>query len=931
MTKNKVELIKEIVTLSLAFLMPFIALIILFSANQIALFSYSNKTIISLDMQSQYICYLRDFRNTLLNGGSLVYSTEKVFGGDYLSIYTFYLSSPFNYLVVFFKEEALPLFFAWTSILKMSLAGLFFYLLLRFDNNKFDYYKLIFAFGYSFISYSFVYMSNFMWLDGVMILPLVILGVRFLEEKKHYWLYPIALAYAVITSWYIGFMIGMFVGLFFIYRFFVSFNKENKEFLKFLIRFIIFTIVGILIASICWITALFHLSGTKANVDLPPSEFFNLSMVLSGFMENSYSSMNQISRNQDFITMFVGVVPLVFFVIFFFDKRFSLKERLILLGFFLFYFICSLSRVMTALLHGGKEPTWFPGRYSFVIGFLVCYIASKSFEDAHKFNPFMYAIPLVVGVIAVIIVLTTKNSEAIDTYPLSGASLILYLATIFIGFSVSFFNQRIADKEPTSFISKVIPYALLSLIIVEVASSYRGGDQAFYVNRYSLQSYSKYLEDDKYTSSFNKIKSYDQETYGSSFYRMEATFNRPGNYNLVDNNPMFYSYNGLSNFSSSSKKNVESYMRKIGFHYNYYFCKYDSGSTYAINSLLGVKYLLEDKYENENIHPYFLDSDTFEKLSIEDTNKVEYYYNPNALSVGFSADPTSSYFINEGNKSNTTDNVYWFDHFEYQNEIFKTIVGDINKDIFNPLELITFESTISYDTNEFGVKILKNIKRGDSIYMEYRLPVEGYDMPLYFGEKSNYEQAYFYVDNQRMMNNTYWHNGIVSFADTTSHVHRVRVSFNEDRDSFEFRPEMYYEDINVTKEYLNSLKSQEFVLEKVQNTFASKRFIGHIDVTNNNKDLIFTLPNQEGMKVYIDGKKQEVQTKLNVFTGVSLKDISTGTHKVEIRYQDTALIVAFPITIISLLGVVPLVMFYSKLEDKVFNRKKKEEQEKEPN
>ena len=117
---KKLTLIKEISLLVLSFVIPFVLLIILFNANGIALNGYKNQTIMMIDMQSEYICYMRDLRHILINHESLIYTTEKVFGGDYLSIFTFYLASPFNFFVIFFNEEAIPLFFVWSSIINQQ-------------------------------------------------------------------------------------------------------------------------------------------------------------------------------------------------------------------------------------------------------------------------------------------------------------------------------------------------------------------------------------------------------------------------------------------------------------------------------------------------------------------------------------------------------------------------------------------------------------------------------------------------------------------------------------------------------------------------------------------------------------------------------------------------------------------------------------------
>ena len=60
--RSKLNLLKEIIYFSLAFILPFVMLIIVFASNKIALFDYKNSTIIMIDLQSQYIAFIRDFR-----------------------------------------------------------------------------------------------------------------------------------------------------------------------------------------------------------------------------------------------------------------------------------------------------------------------------------------------------------------------------------------------------------------------------------------------------------------------------------------------------------------------------------------------------------------------------------------------------------------------------------------------------------------------------------------------------------------------------------------------------------------------------------------------------------------------------------------------------------------------------------------------------
>ena len=74
----------------------------------------------------------------------------------------------------------------------------------------------------------------------------------------------------------------------------------------------------------------------------------------------------------------------------------------------------------------------------------------------------------------------------------------------------------------------------------------------------------------------------------------------------------------------------------------------------------------------------------------------------------------------------------------------------------------------------------------------------------------------------------------------------------------------------------------------------------------------------------IDGKKVKTITRFNIFTSVDVSNLEAGEHKVTIRYRDTGLSITLPIFFISLGGTVPLIMFYNKLENKIFKKRKEE-------
>lgn len=917
---KKAPLWLEIVLGALAFILPFVVITILFTVNGFNLAGHSGKTVIMFDMQSQYISILKDYRNALLTGRSLVYTMNRTFGGDYLSIFCYYLASPFNLLSVFVKESDLPQFFAWTNIIKMTFASVNMYLLLRFSTKKINIGYLGFAFAYGLISYSVVEMHNFMWLDCVMILPLIILGMRYLEEGKFHWIYGCSLAYALLTSWYLGALVCIFVVIFFIYRY-ISI-KTRKERISYIMRFGATSLCGGFVAAAFWFTALMHLAGTKATGSLPSTnEFFPISMFFSGLLTNNFESPLYLTIYSGYATMFTSVITLVFFQLFFLNKEFTLKERLAALGVFFVYFLAISSNVLNALFHGGQEPTWFPARYSFVIGFFICYIGALEFEKLEKTPLLALILPVVTGIAVPIIVTKVPNtylaSRGGEYYNLNVMGIILYIACLFLVASYLVLKKYKVVKD------KILDLAMPCLIIVLTAISSTDGFNRVlktYNKANYPQLYSTYLKDCEYQDGINKIKAL--EPYEN--YRMELLVNRPGNYNDIDNNPMFYSYPGLNHFSSNSKKEVQKYFQNLGYHNNTFFEKFDSGSTLSISSLLGLKYLIDDPNSLERNRPKYQQSYPFVQLDISSTDKeLKFYKNEYAMPLGFVGNSMNGgYWIAEGEYRG--DKIYWYDHFEYQNQIFKTFVSDVldsenkQKDIFEPLEITSIElSNLTYTEDEWGHRKYSSIFDTTSqIKIKFKEPSSGV-YNLYVCEKNlNEDYSSFYIDSTYTELANYWHKGIKGVNHSTSLNHTITFTYSKPIKDLEIIPELYGENIQTLEEYINSLKVQAANdLKPIKGRF-KYGFEGTFKITKENQSIYFTLPYEKDFKIYIDGKAVKTELSWNIFTSAKLDNIPLGTHKVKIIYKDSAFVFGFVITNVGVGGLVGVILLDKKHKNK---------------
>lgn len=958
----------------ISFVVPLIICIILYTNNKFYPF-YKGEDAISMlmiDARCQYIAYFRYYKALIEQGGSYIYiyTLSKVLGGDFLSIFTYYLASPFNFFIVFFSYENIPLFLLVISTLKICFSSLNMYLLLSLTNKKNKIGYLIFSIGYGLISYSFVYMFDVMWLDGVMNLPLVILGINYLSKDKFNFLYPLALAYALYSNWYIGSMICVFSVLYFLYMCINLVNcKSDFKLLKnYLIKFVIFSLIGGFISSFGWLTAFYHFSGTKASAgNLASFSILSLSTLFESFLENNYQSVSFICTNHNYASAFTSIITLVFFFIYFLNPSYSIKNRISTFILFLFYCLCFLITPLNDVMHGFTSPTWFPTRYAFILGFMVCYFGGMEYEKINENRLYSYLSPLIMLIIGVIILKFIPirsgykiNNSNTEYYSISVQSLILYIICLVILFLYTLLNKvlKLKDKEITfkwlklniNYSKILLSSITLCLIVLTCFSSYNCTNKIINTNSDQYLNYQTYLDDCKYQEDYYFLNNYDSENN----YRVENTFNRKGSYNSIDNDAMFYSFNGLSHFSSSEKKNVCNYFsNKLGFFYNGFSNMYDGGSTLAINSFLGVKYIFDklNNYSSEP-RPHFLNKLDEIKEFDSSINNTKLYKNPYALNLGFTTNFVGDFVSQgEGNFNGQENRIYWYDPFEYQNKKYKDITSSIidsnnqTKNIFSKLNysLNLDSNTSSYSFNNIDTSTIKldesrnfykkegedyilekpsdafsfTFKSKGSVEIVFEIDDENIENFNYYIGLKNYDSRIkTYLDGKDLRNAEYSHKGIRSFEVCKKGKHILKLYNNSDDniDNFYFMACIYKEDVSILKEYCEYINKYSALNLKQVNGFNQFGYEGEflVEKENLSKNFVFTLPNEESFNIYIDGKRIKNYTKFDIFTGCDISNLAFGKHSIKIVYSDLGLNASIAVFTFGIIGYVGYAIYYFK-------------------
>ncbi len=372
-----------------------------------------------------------------------------------------------------------------------------------------------------------------------------------------------------------------------------------------------------------------------------------------------------------------------------------------------------------------------------------------------------------------------------------------------------------------------------------------------YLSRYNFNSQTS---DTTYENAVNYIKNYEQD---DSFYRIDDNNSNSDNYSIL------YNYYSVDYFMSTVKKSLVEFFINLGVG-NHGYTKntisYD-GTFHLISSLLNIKYYIETKG---------IENNTYKALY---TNNYTVYHNPYSLNLGYMVDEKITKTKLDSNGLNNLKKIY-----EDMNNI--NVLTEVNIDKNDDYNY-SFNNT---SKNNFYILVkLKNWY--------------------------SYDDLKVYVNNTELSNtnNTYnYHvNNIYELNDTVN----ISISCNEGTLNDIEGIYVYYYDMDKFTETINQLKEHQLDITKVNNN----EIIGNISV-DSNKILFTSIPYNEHIDIYVDGKKQDKLKLLDAFIGVEL---DKGTHKIKIKYTPKTLYISIIPSILSL-GILSI---YLTLYKKVLKKK----------
>lgn len=826
----------------LSFFIVSVLMLAIFVAQKIV--PFGNNSITLVDSVHQYLPFYSEYRDKLINEGSLFYTWNIALGSNFVSLFAYYLSSPFNYLFLLFGKENIALISCLIILLKVSLSSVTMaYFISHKDNKKVKNLRVVaISVSYALSNYVIGYSWCSMWMDCIILLPLVILGFERLMKDKDPKLYTITMFLTLYCNYYIGFIICVFMVLWFI----VYNHRGIKNFFTNGIRFAVYSLVSGGLAAFLLIPAYFGIMATAASTECFPKWKWYGNIFL---MFKQQLFLTEPITNQTFdggVNLYCGMFSVFALFLYIFTGRIKLSEKIRKLLLLAILMVSFNSEVLNYIWHAFHNQYGIPNRFSFLFVFVILIITYDVLREI-KHMQVLYIISGALFTSSFILLCKLKTGNEIKGYIIIAS---LFLVVVY-GIICSLYSLKVLK-------TKVFSMVVSSVCIIELLVNASCG---FLENGHvNLDRY--FSDSSDVTRAYSAVKEIAEEE-NVGFYRAELMDS------TVLDEASWHNMPSVGIFCSTVMGDVVDVMGDLGFYSAANEFLY-MGSTPFTNSLFNVNYLLKREDDLNN----------FDFNYSQTVSNVDIYVNPYPLSLGFCVNDKTKELEHIGE-----------DKFEFQAKMANYMTG--YESFFNYIDpaMVVSSDTCSTSINHNEVTFTP-YESGEASFMVSFSAEESGDYYVNC-TGNNIEKIHFYINGNDYAYDRYqvqiFHLGNLKEGDYVA-IEFCYKNLDTTTRTANLEVQLYHDDI-YNKHY-------DVLSENMLNVTAydDGYIMGDVNMPEG-KTLFTSIPYDEGWTVYVDGKKTEYYKICNAFIGV---DMSPGEHKIEMVYVPKGLYIGIAISFISL-------------------------------
>ncbi len=599
-----------------AFVVPVVIMLIIFV--QRGIFPFGEETFLRTDMYHQYAPFFSEFQYKLTHGGSLLYSWDVGMGVNFSALYAYYLASPFNWLLLLCPKGLVIEFMTYQIVLKIGLSGLSMAYYLRKHCETNDFGVAFFGIFYALSGYMAAYSWNIMWLDCIILFPLIVLGLERLVKDGKGMLYCLTLGLSILSNYYISIMTCIFMVLYFIALLVLDEDMHWEKFIGRGFQFAVYSLLAGGLSAVVLLPEIFALQMTASGDFNFPKTFTQYFPIFDMIARHIGNVETEIGLDH-WPNLYCGVAVLMFFILYLLCRKVSAKEKAVYCVMLLFFFASFSFNILNFIWHGFHYPNSLPCRQSYIYIFLVLFACYRAYMYLGE-TPWKQVTGAFAG--AVVFVLMAQKLVTQDHFHF----IVYYVAILFLALylgAIALYQKGSRYYYPALF------YAL-AVVSLEAAVNTA-------VTSVTTTSRTAYTDDNQAVEAL-----VDSVQPNDSFFRMEKVTRK------TKNDGAWMHFPSVSLFSSTANADLSSLFRKLG-------CESSTnaysitGSTPLIDALFSVKYgIYSEKPE-----------DTPLRTVIGEQDDVWLYQNNYTLPVGFYVEPDfeSKWNLETGNPADVQNSL----------------------------------------------------------------------------------------------------------------------------------------------------------------------------------------------------------------------------------------------------------------------------------
>ena len=559
----------------------------------------------TIDSMHQYVPFFAEYQQKIRGFESFFYSWDIGMGQNFLSLMMYYISCPLNIIMVFFTRKGIFSAFTFLVIGKMCFsAGAFGYWLSRRRPGKPSNNWLIPAFSvaFSLSNYMIGYNWNVMWLDCIMVLPLIILGMERIFRNESPRMYILALCYALFCNYYIGFMVCVFIAMWFL----LHHHHSVGAFFSKGFAFLGYSLLSGGMAAVGLFTAFLGIMQTSsAGKGFPEMSWYgNIFTLLK-----QHFFLTEPIDTQSFdggLNAYCGVFAILLFFLFLLCNRISLGERIRKLLIIAFFVVSFNNTVLNFFWHGFHDQYGIPNRFSFLYIFLLLSVGYEALMRVKQMAVWRLVAAAILSLGFFTLCYFFGKPKAI----LDGKWMaVITFALLTAAFVIILLRQRGKLKLVTSgvillclFTTEVMTNAALGIYRIDVANG------AFYSEYESDMADAKAHMDEK------------DEREGTVFSRSDVAITR-----MLDE-ATYQGLRSIGTFCSTVDGQLVSTMGRLGCYEGANEFLFYGGNP-VLNTLIGLQYTYVHKGDYAGIASY--------QKPVYENEKVSVYENEKVLPIGY--------------------------------------------------------------------------------------------------------------------------------------------------------------------------------------------------------------------------------------------------------------------------------------------------------